>query len=64
MSMPNIDARGFTRRCTRPSGDAPRRIRRGCGIRLYVEVENVNAQATYRELGMQETHYRLYEEEF
>ena len=36
----------------------------GCGIRLYVEVENVNAQATYRQLGMTETHYRLYEEEF
>lgn len=36
----------------------------GCGIRLYVEVENVNAQATYRQLGMIETHYRLYEEEF
>lgn len=36
----------------------------GCGIRLYVEVENVNAQATYRQLGMSETHYRLYEEEF
>ena len=35
-----------------------------CGIRLYVEVENVNAQATYRQLGMDETHYRLYEEEF
>lgn len=36
----------------------------GCGIRLYVEQENVNAQATYRQLGMVETHYRLYEEEF
>lgn len=36
----------------------------GCGIRLYVEVENVNAQATYRQLGMAETRYRLYEEEF
>ena len=36
----------------------------GCGIRLYVEVENVSAQATYRHLGMTETHYRLYEEEF
>ena len=36
----------------------------GCGIRLYVEVENLNAQATYAELGMTETHYRLYEEEF
>lgn len=36
----------------------------GCGIRLYVEAENVNAQVTYRQLGMEETHYRLYEEEF
>ena len=36
----------------------------GCGIRLYVEQENVSAQATYRQLGMVETHYRLYEEEF
>ncbi len=36
----------------------------GCGIRLYVEAENANAQATYRRLGMAETHYRLYEEEF
>ena len=35
-----------------------------CGIRLYVERENDGAQATYRKLGMIETHYRLYEEEF
>ena len=36
----------------------------GCGIRLYVEQDNTGAQATYRQLGMQETHYRIYEEEF
>ncbi len=36
----------------------------GCGIRLYVELENVNAQATYQALGMAETYYRLYEETF
>jgi ribosomal protein S18 acetylase RimI-like enzyme len=36
----------------------------GCGIRLYVEKENTSAQATYAHLGMEETHYRLYEEEF
>ena len=36
----------------------------GCGIRLYVERENDVAQATYRSLGMAETHYRLFEEEF
>jgi len=35
-----------------------------CGIRLYVEKENVGAQATYQNLGMVETAYRLYEEEF
>lgn len=33
-----------------------------CGFRLYVEHENVAAQQTYRALGMDETHYKLYEE--
>jgi ribosomal protein S18 acetylase RimI-like enzyme len=33
-----------------------------CGLRLYVERENERAQATYKRLGMQETHYLLYEE--
>lgn len=35
-----------------------------CGIRLYVERENVGAQATYSRLGMTETNYRLFEVEF
>ena len=35
-----------------------------CGLRLYVEHENTGAMATYRAMGMVETHYRLYEEEF
>jgi ribosomal protein S18 acetylase RimI-like enzyme len=35
-----------------------------CGLRLYVERDNAGAMATYRALGMVETHYRLYEEEF
>ena len=34
------------------------------GIRLYVEKDNDGAQATYRELGMVETDYRLLETEF
>ncbi|MFP6795556.1 MAG: GNAT family N-acetyltransferase [Pseudomonadales bacterium] len=34
------------------------------GIRLYVEKDNSGAQATYRRLGMAETHYRLFETEF
>jgi ribosomal protein S18 acetylase RimI-like enzyme len=35
-----------------------------CGFRLYVERDNQVAQQTYRSLGMRETVYRLYEEEF
>jgi ribosomal protein S18 acetylase RimI-like enzyme len=35
-----------------------------CGCRLYVERENRAAQAVYRALGMSETAYRLYEEDF
>lgn len=34
-----------------------------CGFRLYVEKENINAQKTYRALGMAETHYLMYESE-
>ncbi len=36
----------------------------GCGIRLYVEKQNISARQTYQALRMVETHYRLYEEEF
>ncbi|MEE4283462.1 MAG: GNAT family N-acetyltransferase, partial [Pseudomonadales bacterium] len=35
-----------------------------CGIRLYVEQDNTPAQQTYRQTGMYETHYRLFEEVF
>jgi ribosomal protein S18 acetylase RimI-like enzyme len=34
-----------------------------CGLRLYVEQNNAIAQATYRSLGMDETHYDMYEVE-
>ena len=34
------------------------------GLRLYVERENTTAKHTYLRLGMVETHYRLFEEEF
>lgn len=33
-----------------------------CGFRLYVERENVNAQATYRALGMRDTDYLMLEQ--
>lgn len=32
-----------------------------CGIRLYVEHDNAVAQQTYERLGMQRSHYRMYE---
>lgn len=32
-----------------------------CGVRLYVESENVRAQAVYEALGMQRSSYRFYE---
>jgi len=35
-----------------------------CGLRLYVERENVQAHATYESLGMSRTHYHLYEVDF
>jgi ribosomal protein S18 acetylase RimI-like enzyme len=33
-----------------------------CGFRLYVEKENIIAQKTYESLGMQQSHYLMYEE--
>lgn len=32
-----------------------------CGVRLYVEKDNHGARTTYSNLGMHESHYRLYE---
>jgi GNAT superfamily N-acetyltransferase len=32
------------------------------GLRLYVETENHRAQGTYRELGMEQCHYFMYEQ--
>ena len=33
-----------------------------CGFRLYVENENAIAQKAYLDLGMEETHYKMFEE--
>jgi ribosomal protein S18 acetylase RimI-like enzyme len=35
-----------------------------CGLRLYVEQDNVNAQAIYSSVGMERTAYQLFEEVF
>ncbi len=34
-----------------------------CGFRLYVETENIHAQKVYEKLGMNSSHYLMYEEE-
>jgi ribosomal protein S18 acetylase RimI-like enzyme len=33
-----------------------------CGFRLYVEKDNARAQAVYEKLGMESSHYLMYEE--
>lgn len=33
-----------------------------CGFRLYVERENTTAQQTYKSLGMEQTHYKMFEQ--
>ncbi len=33
-----------------------------CGFRLYVEKENTNAQKVYEKMGMESSHYLMYEE--
>jgi ribosomal protein S18 acetylase RimI-like enzyme len=35
-----------------------------CGVRLYVDHDNANAQSVYERLGMQRAHYRMYEVDF
>ncbi len=45
----------FVKEKARNSGDV-------CGFRLYVEKENVNAQKVYEKIGMETSHYLMYEE--
>ena len=35
-----------------------------CGVRLYVERTNTGAQQTYKNLGMDHSHYDMYEIDF
>ena len=45
----------FVKEKARDSGDV-------CGFRLYVEKENTNARKVYEKLGMEASHYLMYEE--
>ena len=44
--------------------DMARDSGQACGIRLYVEKENLGAQKTYEDIGMQHSHYFMYEEDW
>lgn len=50
---------GLLYRAVRAAGEAAGNV---CGYRLYVERENLAAQATYRALGMDVTHYLVCEQ--
>lgn len=59
---PNFRGRGiyrllynFVKECAAQSANV-------CGFRLYVEKENVRAQKVYEKLGMEQSHYLMYEE--
>jgi GNAT superfamily N-acetyltransferase len=44
--------------------EAEARAAGACGLRLYVERDNARAQASYRRLGMDGTHYLMFEAAF
>jgi GNAT superfamily N-acetyltransferase len=61
--LPNFRGRGiyrllynFVKEKAGKNGDV-------CGFRLYVEKENANARKVYEKLGMNKSHYKMYEEE-
>ena len=59
---PQWRRRGVFRALYRHVQEAARAQPDVCGLRLYVERENAGAQATYRSLGMAQTHYLLFEQ--
>ena len=60
-TLPEMRGRGAFRALYRTAEDRARQAGNVCGMRLYVEAHNQRAQATYRQCGMQETGYRLFE---
>lgn len=59
---PELRRRGIYTRLYRHVQRLAAKDRAVCGFRLYVEQDNRRAQATYRSLGMDRTHYLVYEE--
>jgi len=59
---PRFRRRGVFRALYEEVREQARNTARVCGCRLYVERENATAQATYAQLGLAETKYKVYEE--
>ena len=58
---PDWRRRGVFAALYRSVADEARANPEVCGLRLYVERDNVHAQNTYAALGLEETHYRMFE---
>ncbi len=61
---PEYRRRGVYRALHRHVEEAARAEGGVCGLRLYVEQDNAVAQRVYREMGMEQTRYYMYETEF
>ncbi len=62
--LPEYRRQGVFKRLYRYAESLARQQSEVCGLRLYVDRQNHSAQQTYRSMGMQATHYDLYEVEF
>lgn len=60
--LPADRARGIYRLLYEFVKEAAREKQDVCGFRLYVEKENARAQKVYERLGMEASHYLMYEE--
>jgi ribosomal protein S18 acetylase RimI-like enzyme len=60
--VPEYRGRGIYRMLYDFVKETARQRNNVCGFRLYVEKENVAAQKVYEKLGMQSSHYLMYEE--
>ncbi len=61
---PQFRRRGVFRKLLEHVTEQARQRVEVCGLRLYVEQDNAAARQTYHSLGMHETAYRFYEQEF
>ena len=60
--LPGFRGQGIYRRLYDFVKEKARKRADVCGFRLYVETENQRAQRVYEKLGMQKSHYLMFEE--